>query len=389
VLHRGVLAHRPATRQIPPVFSPSTEDFDPILSQPSSYPLCEIASHRPDSIAHAPLPLPTQPAHSPDASPHQSTSSGSTVSPQVNEPSIIPGHPSLSYPTKLSEIGDSSQPPAATSPALPVHTSPHSTDTSPPATVAAALQDISPAATLPHPLEGTTKRDIVAPCTEPDLVEILSTASLPAPTLVPVLASTPPVPIKSLESCDPGVASTVNPLLPASSIVGLSIPASPPPSRVPPLPNAESLSPLSSTTHSHSTGNAALPRLRDRGLVNTGSMCFANAVLQLLVHSPPFRDLFRELGDLKGPRGAGVLGTSDGATPLVDATLRFLEEFMFKQKEPPPSQELPQQVAGGKAREDEETKKEFNEDSFKPMYMYNAMKEKRQLKKLLVRSRAT
>jgi hypothetical protein len=392
IRHHYIALHQ-GTDAAPTAFSPSTDDSDNILWQLWSYPMCEIASHRPDSIAHAPVPLLTQPAHSPDASPHQSTSSGSTVSPQVKEPSIIPGHPSLSYSTKLSEIGDSSQPPAATSPALPVHTSPHPTDTSPPAAVAAALQVISPAATLPYSLEGSTKRDIVAPCTEPDITKILSTASLPAPTpaptLVPVPASTPPVLIKSLESCDAGTASTFNPLLPVSPIVGFSI-TSPPPSCVSPLPNAESLALLRSTTPSRSTDNATLPRLRARGLVNTGSMCFVSAVLQLLVHSPPFWELFRELCDLKGQRGAGVPETDGGATPLVDATLRFLEEFTFKEKEPPPSQQPPQQVSGWEMREEKEANKVFNVDeSFEPMYMYDAMKEKRHLKKLLVRSRAT
>ena len=111
-------------------------------------------------------------------------------------------------------------------------------------------------------------------------------------------------------------------------------------------------------------------------------------MLQLLVHSPPFLNLFRELGDLKGPRGAGVSETSDDATPLVDATLTFCEEFRFKEKEQLPPQEPPHQVAGGNVREDEETKKEINADPLEPSYMYEAMK-KTQLKKLLVRSRAT
>ena len=158
---------------------------------------------------------------------------------------------------------------------------------------------------------------------------------------------------------------------------------------VPPFPNAESLALLSSATPSRPIGNAALLHLRARGLVNTGSMCFANAVLQLLVHSPPFWHLFRELGNLKGPRGAGVPETSDGATPLLDAMLRFFEEFRFKEKDQPPAQEPPQQVAGGNVSEAGETKKEINADSFEPSYMYHAMKEKIQLKKLLVRFRAT
>ena len=107
------------------------------------------------------------------------------------------------------------------------------------------------------------------------------------------------------------------------------------------------------------TGNPTLPRLHARGLVNTGSMCFANAVLQLLVHSPLFKEL-------EGLRGAGALDTGVGAAPLVNATVRFFEEFTFKEKEyHNPS------VVG----------------SFEPIYMYDAMKEKRQLKNLMVRPR--
>jgi ubiquitin carboxyl-terminal hydrolase 10 len=132
-----------------------------------------------------------------------------------------------------------------------------------------------------------------------------------------------------------------------------------------------------------------VPRLRARGLVNTGSICFVNAVLQLLVHSPPFWDLFRELGGLKGPRGEGIPETSDGATPLVDATLRLFEEFRFKEKEHSPPQEPPLLVAGGKLTEDEETKEFNSKNSLKPTYMHNAMKQKKQLKNLLVRSRTT
>jgi hypothetical protein len=111
-------------------------------------------------------------------------------------------------------------------------------------------------------------------------------------------------------------------------------------------------------------------------------MCFVNAVLQLLVHSPPFWNMFRELGDLKGQHGAG-LATGGGATPLADGTMRFLEEFVFK--EPPPTQ----QATGGKPREGEETNEEYDaDDTFEPTYMGEAMKEKKQLKTMLVRFRA-
>ena len=109
-------------------------------------------------------------------------------------------------------------------------------------------------------------------------------------------------------------------------------------------------------------------------------MCFANAVLQLLVHTPAFCDLFGELGDLKGQREARGSKTGGGATPLVDASVRFLEEFVLK--EPQPSR----QAAGEKQMEDEEEKRKNSVvDSFEPTYMYDAMKEKEQLNILLVR----
>ena len=109
-------------------------------------------------------------------------------------------------------------------------------------------------------------------------------------------------------------------------------------------------------------------------------MFFANAVLHLLAHSPPFWDLFRELGDLKGRCGTGCPETGGGATPLVDATLRFFEEFKFKKT--PPAQQPLQLTASGKPREVEEGNNVVN--SFEPTYMYGAMKEKGQLKTLLV-----
>lgn len=112
-------------------------------------------------------------------------------------------------------------------------------------------------------------------------------------------------------------------------------------------------------------------------------MCFANAVLQLLVHSPSVWNLFRELGDLKGQRKAGGPNNGGGATPvtpLVDATVRFFEEFMSRGKVPPPAQQSTQQTA---TREDGEEKNKFL--AFEPTYIYDAMKGKKQLKKLLVR----
>jgi hypothetical protein len=123
--------------------------------------------------------------------------------------------------------------------------------------------------------------------------------------------------------------------------------------------------------------------------VNTGNVCFANAVLQLLARSPPFWNIFRELGDLKGRRGGGDLGTVGGMTPLLDATARFFEEFTLKE-EPLRVQQSPQHATGRRPREGKKAKKVNNAvDSLEPTYMYDAMREKRQLKNLLVRFRAT
>jgi ubiquitin carboxyl-terminal hydrolase 10 len=115
-------------------------------------------------------------------------------------------------------------------------------------------------------------------------------------------------------------------------------------------------------------------------------MCIANAsaVLQLLVHSPLFWNQFEEIGYLKGQRGAGgqeTGGAAAGATPLVDATVRFFEEFTFK--------EPLQQAASGNQRKHDKTKERGAVDSFEPTYICDAMKEKRQFRNLLVRSRAS
>jgi hypothetical protein len=361
----------------PALLSVSADGPSLTLGPPSLHLLCDIVGHRPDLTSHVPVPnfravpLPAQPGHLHDAPPHHTTSGVGTVPGQVKDASIIPGPTLLSETMTPSEIGDNSRGPAATEPALQVHTSPRLTDASPP--IPAALQDIPPAV---HPLEGSTQRGIAAPCAEPDIGEILSTASTPAPTptLAPVPDSTPPVLDESSTSCDPDTASTTNPLLPASSVVGFSVPASHL-SPVPPLPKIPS----------HPTGTTTLPRLRARGLANSGNMCLVNAVLHLLVHSLPFWDLFRELGDLKGQRGAGGPETGGGASPLVDAMARFFDEFTFKEEEPPTPQQPLQLAARGKQGQDEEVKEVSKVvDSFEPTYMYDAMKEKRQLKGLLV-----
>jgi ubiquitin carboxyl-terminal hydrolase 10 len=87
-----------------------------------------------------------------------------------------------------------------------------------------------------------------------------------------------------------------------------------------------------------------------------------------------------------GQRGWGDGRESGGgSTPLVDATVRFLEEFVYEEKKASPVQQ-PQQAARGKAKEEEEEKKEGEGvDSFIPTYVYDAMKEKKRFDNMRVR----
>ena len=89
-----------------------------------------------------------------------------------------------------------------------------------------------------------------------------------------------------------------------------------------------------------------------------------------------------------GPRESGEGQRIDSsATQLVDATVRFLEEFVCEEKKLPPT-EKPQQQAGGVKEEEDEKKEDDGVDSFLPTYVYDAMKEKKRFDNMRVRSRA-
>ena len=307
---------------------------------PSKYPLCDIPSHHPDSAA----PLSTHSGHSLDAPPpsHRSVSSGRTT-PWLYSVPITARPFSSTRPTISIRVQDNFSalprlPTTDSESALQVHISSHPSD---------AVQPISLPTVLSYTPEGTTQRDTVL---EAD-----------------------------------AASASASDIFFASSVAGFLIPTIHSPPHVPPFPDAEYPAFSSGTKYSHPTDNTTLPRSRACGLVNSGSMCLFKAVLQLLVHFPPFWDVLRVLGDLKGQLGAGGPET---ATPLVDATMRFFEEFMSKEKKPPPSQQPPQQAVREITREHEEEKIERNAvDSIEPTYIYDAMKEKTQLKDLLVRSR--
>ncbi|KAH6903059.1 hypothetical protein BKA70DRAFT_1387774 [Coprinopsis sp. MPI-PUGE-AT-0042] len=179
--------------------------------------------------------------------------------------------------------------------------------------------------------------------------------------------------------------------LPTSSIVGFSIPASalsaasssPSPSvSVSPSKKTELLNLLTSPP----SGSSSAGKIKPKGLVNSGNMCFANSVLQILVYCPPFNRLFVELGKVlpgaekEGKGGGTATPSSTSNTPLVDATAMFLKEFVKEKKQQQPTPQGSSSGYGrgkGKERQVMDDDDEWEMDSFLPTYIYDAMKEKK------------
>ena len=170
--------------------------------------------------------------------------------------------------------------------------------------------------------------------------------------------------------------------------------------------------------------------------MNSGNMCYANSVLQLLVYCTPFQRLFAELGKLLSGsavigsdslvNGSGPLSSSTsnssfgststpinglnglngkdkdkdavGMTPLVDATVEFLREFMDDKKTKSKTKKQVHSKKGSvhvngtgitsKGKEKESLLDGFADDdssevdweacdSFLPTYVYDAMKLKK------------
>jgi hypothetical protein len=367
----------------PPFTSTGNDEFSQY--QAFLHPLCDIASHRPDFTTHGPVtvsetvPPPTQQGDSPDASPHQSTLG--SIAPRRDEGiNIISGLPSPPDPSTTSEIGGASQVPTAT---FPVHSSSPSSDRSLQDGVATAQPGATSTTTLSRPLKCNKQADVAIPCAAPlaEIDKILFTLPTPLPTPVPVPASTPPI-LKPIAAYDASHVSMSKPLHPASSS-DFSAPDSSPSPPVPPAPNAELLSLLGGTSPEDPSDDSTQPRLHPRRLVDNENMCLENAVPRLLVYCPPFRELSRDMGQLMGQREGKE--TDGGATPLMDATVRFLDEFAYKEKSSLAQQDL-EQAPKGKAREDNADKEENDDmDPLIPTYAYDAM-EKRQFVNMKVRS---
>ncbi|KAI0063416.1 cysteine proteinase [Artomyces pyxidatus] len=297
-----------------------------------------------------------------------------------------------SPPSDLPDAVSSSETETSTAPDTPVPGSPLSTNTS--LSLAAppnAKSRKSRSPTSPRTEAPTTATEVLAADQKatsaavaepkPEL-DAAPAADVATSTVVSPAPSAPKKSWASLLRPASGAASSSKSAntLPTSSVVGFSVPASPPPARVPPPRRAELLKLLTNfpPTPSPSLKPATLPapRIRPRGLVNLGNMCFANSVLQLLVYCTPFWRLFGELGrslSLQAGKEKEARDSAEGATPLVDATVRFLQEFIFEDKKAPNG--TANGNARAKAREVDQEEEEDGVDSFVPTYIYDVIKE--------------
>jgi Family of unknown function (DUF6535) len=276
------------------------------------------------------------------------------------------------------EIGESSQGPLTSSPALPSNSvtgNPiaHPLGGSRLSGLDSAPQDKTSTVTSFYHSGGNKQEDILTSWVLTDTGRISFTKS--AFFLAPAPAA--PVLNKLSTSYD---ESSPKYSPPASSI----IPA-PPPLHMPPMRNANFLS-LGCTSSSNSLDNTTPMQFCARGLINEGNTCFVNAALQLLVYCPLFWDQLRDIGRLMGQHGQGEVQPTCGPTTLLmDSTIRLLNEFLYKEK-PLLTQQSLQLANRRRARKDGRRNKDDDTDPFLPTYVYEAMKEKRQLRRMLVRT---
>ncbi|KAI8982818.1 hypothetical protein BD414DRAFT_491218 [Trametes punicea] len=348
-------------------------------------------AYPPKNVAQKALELPSPPASPkpkrvtlpeppvPTAAPTQETSPESVRAPSVSTTETtpagsiaadtpVPGSPYSCATSISAAVGSPSASQAPKSPVSPrAETKAELPITSETASDATPVIVAEPAPSQPTPEAAT------APASGAPPTSTAPTAK-PAPGLKKSWASL-------LQSGD-SAASSSKPRLPVSNVVGFSIPAAsgtsappPPGASVTTADHNELLNLLHNGPSGSSANAAATMKIRPRGLVNTGNMCFANAVLQILVYCPPFHRFFSELRKhLSGPVvGSQREGTK--ATPLVDATIQFLKEFV-----PDPPVPSADSKAKGKEREDDL----FDElDSFIPTYVYDAMKEKKRFANMI------
>ena len=338
-----------------------------------------------------------------------STAPSSSATESADTP-VVPGSPASSH-TSLSVTKESREISTESSEADTIHSTPSESASTAPETSSTPV----PAAFVPS----VSIQDTSTTSTpEMSTTSVVTLPPQPAPTTPAV-----PAPKKSWASLlRPATSATPAPgpsrnALPTSSVVGFSIPATTPENpSVPVSPsNKSELVNLLTTGPTAATGTgfaaaasgattAATLKIRPRGLVNSGNMCFANSVLQILVYCPPFHKLFSELGKLLVGPVVGGHGKDDankipasGSTPLVDATAAFLQEFVQDKRKARKIEVVSRNGVNGssgsgrsgkgKEREIKEDRMEDDDwdgDSFLPGYVYDAMKAKKRFDNMRV-----
>ncbi|KAF9418019.1 hypothetical protein BGZ76_004458 [Entomortierella beljakovae] len=162
----------------------------------------------------------------------------------------------------------------------------------------------------------------------------------PTPTVAPTVAPAPPK-LKSWAELvrpktpiTPPVAATAN---------GVSTEKPVNPNTKAPTVNGAKFDGISDVLYRFKPSYSS-PLTQPRGLVNNGNMCFMNAILQPLLHCPPFYNLLMQIGK-------HVVHKFKSTTPLVDSLIMFLNEFQIVKK--------PQAEYGS---------------SFVPEYVYDALR---------------
>ena len=334
-------------------FSIFADSFDLILDQTLSYPLCDLAGHRPDFTPHvlaAQLgtdPPSTQPDRLSNDSPYHFTFDFSNSLRLSEETNNITGFSPPPDPSTIRETREASEPQTAT---FLIRSDPPSSYWTPQDRVAMVQPDITPAAKLSHPLKGNEYQGLATPYAIPlaGISEILPQATVPTP--VPALGSTPSVLGKPSATYDADPTFISKSSHPAFSGC-FSAPDSTPPPPVPLMLNAELFSLRHGTSPKGPPDNTKLPRLHPRR-----NMCLADAMSQLLVYCPPFRDLLKDVGRLVGQREGGESGCN--ATPLLHALVGCLDEFAYYEEKPPMTRQVLQQDGVNKVRADEYREKE-------------------------------
>ncbi|TFK67100.1 cysteine proteinase [Pluteus cervinus] len=349
---------------------------------PPLTPSISITAPEPASLDLEPSAAPDEKAGSPPPSSLANSAILSSSVTETTESSTIPGSP-ISTNTSLSL------------------TVPSTKDTSPPEeSTTPTGQEVTPSdqqATVPVSPEQPTTGATPPESSTASSIPTVSVPTAPSPsTSTPAGPAPPPVKKSWASLLRPSSTSGAGPAsgssknsLPTSSVVGFSIPASamsPSSSSTPTASGAQSILPAAKRNELLTLLTSAPPpivqRIKPRGLVNSGNMCFANSVLQVLVYCPPFNKLFWELGKVLGGSGAALVKEAldrERGTALVDATIEFLKEFVDEKKK---SKGKMNGVVGsgrgkGKERAEEEEDDDWDGESFLPSYVYDAMKERK------------